>query len=78
MKVSRLTIFELVVAADEKQDFDLEDKIMQIIATCMKETKHDLFFTPYFEIKRKKDVHTIKNAMQKYNLNVEYKEKKQA
>ena len=32
MKVSRLTIFELIVVADEKGDYDLESKIMQIIA----------------------------------------------
>ena len=63
MKVSRLTIFELVVVVDEKGDYDLESKIMQIIAKCMKENKNNLFFTPYFEIKQKKDVHTIKNAM---------------
>lgn len=75
MKVSRLTIFELVVVVDEKGDYDLESKIMQIIAKCMKENKNNLFFTPYFEIKQKKDVHTIKNAMKKYNLDVEYKEK---
>lgn len=75
MKVSRLTIFELVVVADEKEDYDLESKIMQIIAKCMKENKNNLFFTPYFEIKQKKDVHTIRNAMKKYNLDVEYKEK---
>lgn len=78
MKVSRLTIFELVVVADEKEDYDLESKIMQIIAKCMKENKNNLFFTPYFEIKQKKDVYTIRNAMKKYNLDVEYKEKKQA
>ena len=51
---------------------------MQIIAKCMKENKNNLFFTPYFEIKQKKDVHTIRNAMKKYDLDVEYKEKKQA
>ena len=78
MKVSRLTIFELIVVADEKGDYDLESKIMQIIAKCMKENKNNLFFTPYFEIKQKKDVHTIRNAMKKYDLDVEYKENKQA
>ena len=76
MKVSRLTIFELIVVADEKGDYDLESKIMQIISKCMKENKNNLFFTPYFEIKQKKDVHTIRNAMKKYDLDVEYKEKK--
>ena len=65
MKVSRLTIFELIVVADEKGDYDLESKIMQIIAKCMKENKNNLFFTPYFEIKQKKDVHTIRNGMKK-------------
>lgn len=75
MKVSRLTIFELIVVADEKGDYDLESKIMQIISKCMKENKNNLFFTPYFEIKQKKDVHTIRNAMKKYDLDVEYKEK---
>ena len=54
MKVSRLTIFELIVVADEKGDYDLESKIMQIISKCMKENKNNLFFTPYFEIKQKK------------------------
>nr|DAV02381.1 MAG TPA: hypothetical protein [Caudoviricetes sp.] len=78
MKVSRLTIFELIVVADEKGDYDLKSKIMQIIAKCMKENKNNLLFTPYFEIKQRKDVHTIRNAMKKYNLDVEYKEKKQA
>ena len=78
MKVSRLTIFELIVVADEKGDYDLESKIMQIISKCMKENKNNLFFTPYFEIKQKKDVHTIRNAMKKYDLDVEYKEKKLA
>ena len=78
MKVSRLTIFELIVVADEKGDYDLESKIMQIISKCMKENKNNLFFTPYFEIKQKKDVHTIRNAMKKYDLDVEYKEKNQA
>lgn len=78
MKVSRLTIFELIVVADEKGDYDLKSKIMQIIAKCMKENKNNLLFTPYFEIKQRKDVHTIRNAMKKYNLDVEYKEEKQA
>ena len=44
MKVSRLTIFELIVVADEKGDYDLESKIMQIIAKCMKENKNNLFY----------------------------------
>mgnify|MGYP004563600429 CR=1 FL=1 len=74
MKVSRVTIFELVVTADDNQDYDLEHEIMKIITKCMKETKNSLFFTPYFEIKNRKDVHTIRNAMEKYKLDVEYKE----
>lgn len=68
IKVSKTEAFNLVAKALENDDEKSANDILQIISKSILKDSDQLVFSPYIEIKNKKEIKVFKNTAPKYGI----------
>lgn len=67
MQILKTEAFNLVAKALEHNDEKSANAILQIISSSILKTNSIVSFSPYIEVKGKKEVKTLQNTISKYS-----------